>query len=225
VILLGTHIEEAHSKSPRSLNLVSDMKESVVYVWNHAGIFYLMFLLGATALLIRPYMDLAPGISVNMFGQGATGMAILLSSTGAGGLIAGLYLAQRGETRGLTRLVTGSFLVSAIFLILFTISGHIWLAAVALSLVGFFILLGGISSQTLIQSVVEPRVRARVMSLYIIISWGVPAIGALIMGWLADFVGLQITLAGGGVLTLLVWLIIFRQGPKLSTQLEAANES
>ena len=63
------------------------------------------------------------------------------------------------------------------------------------------------------------------MSLYIIISWGVPAIGALIMGWLADFVGLQITLAGGGVLTLLVWLIMFRQGPKLSTQLEAANES
>ncbi len=65
-------------------------------------------------------------------------------------------------------------------------------------------MIGGISSQTLIQSVVDPRVRARVMSLYIIISWGVPAIGALIMGWLANFSGLQITLAGGGVLGLLV---------------------
>jgi len=223
VILLDTKIEETRSKSPRSLNLIRDMKESVVYVWNHSGIFYLMLLLGATALLIRPYMDLAPGISVNMFGQGAPGMAILLSSTGAGGLIAGLYLAQRGETRGLTRLVTGSILASAILLLLFTISENIWLAAVALMLVGFLILLGGISSQTLIQNVVDPVVRARVMSLYIIISWGVPAIGALVMGWLAGYAGLQITLAGGGVLTILVWLIMFRRGPKLSFQLETAE--
>jgi MFS family permease len=224
-ILRRTHIEETNSKSTRPLNLVGDMKESVVYVWNHAGIFYLMLLLGATAFLIRPYIDLAPGISVEMFGQGALGMAILLSSTGAGGLIAGLYLAQRGETRGLTRLVSGSFLGAAIFLILFTISGHIWLAAAALVLVGFFILLGGISSQTLIQNVVDPRVRARVISLYIIISWGVPALGAMVMGWLAGFAGLQITLAGGGVLALFVWLIMVRQGPKLKAQLEATNYS
>lgn len=225
VILMRTRIEEPGSKSPGSLNIVSDMKESLVYVWNHSGIFFLMALLGATALLIRPYIDLAPGISVTMFGQGASGMAILLSSTGAGGFIAGLYLAQRGETQGLTRLVTGSFLGAAIFLTLFTISGHIWLAAASLSLVGFFILVGGISSQTLIQNVVDPRVRARVMSLYIIISWGVPAVGALIMGWLAEFAGLQIILAVGGILSVAVWLIMARRGPKLKAQLEAVREA
>ncbi len=132
-----THIEEVQSKPAGPLNLITDMKESVVYMWNHAGIFYLMALLGATALLIRPYVDLAPGISVKMFGQGAPGIAILLSSTGVGGLIAGLYLAQRGETQGLTRLVTGGFLGAAIFLLAFTMSGHIWLAAMALSLEDF----------------------------------------------------------------------------------------
>ncbi|MBT5181564.1 MAG: MFS transporter, partial [Rhodospirillaceae bacterium] len=84
LILLRTRIEETRSKSSGALNIVSDMKESLVYVWNHSGIFFLMLLLGATALLIRPYIDLAPGISVTMFGQGASGMAILLSSTGAG---------------------------------------------------------------------------------------------------------------------------------------------
>jgi MFS family permease len=118
-VLMRTRIEDTQAKSSGSFNLISDMKESIVYVWNHAGIYYLMVLLGATALLIRPYMDLAPGISAEMFGQGADGMAILLSSTGVGGLVAGLYLAQRGETRGLTRLVGGSFLGSGVFIILF----------------------------------------------------------------------------------------------------------
>ena len=125
----------------------------------------------------------------------------------------------------LSSIHSSSFLASAIFIILFTISGHIWLAAAALCLVGFFILLGGISSQTLIQNVVDPKVRARVMSLYIIISWGFPAIGAVIMGWLAAFFGLQMTLAGGGVLTVIVWAAMFRRGPKLASKLESTTEN
>ena len=36
--------------------------------------------------------------------------------------------------------------------------------------------------------------RARVMSLFVVISWGIPSLGSLTMGWIASIAGLQHTL-------------------------------
>ena len=81
-------------------------------------------------------------------------------------------------------------------------------------------LVGGVGSQTLIQNSVETDVRARVMSLFILISWGLPAFGALFAGWIADFSGLSITIAAGGVLTIVLWLWARPIAPKLQDDLE-----
>ncbi|MDT2084938.1 MAG: hypothetical protein RMX62_08660, partial [Planktomarina sp.] len=54
------------------------------------------------------------------------------------------------------------------------------------------------------------NLRGRVMSLWIMVSMGAAAIGALIMGGLADYIGLPIALglAGGiGSLVLVIFLI------------------
>ena len=40
-LLLRTRIDESQRGSLGSLNLIKDMKESIVYIWNHEGIFYL----------------------------------------------------------------------------------------------------------------------------------------------------------------------------------------
>ncbi len=63
----------------------------------------------------------------------------------------------------------------------------------------------GIGSQTLIQSSVDSAMRGRVMSLYTLIYRGMPALGAVVMGWLAEGFGLQATLGGGAVLCLIAW--------------------
>jgi hypothetical protein len=52
---------------------------------------------------------------------------------------------------------------------------------------------------------VEHRIRARVMSLFVVISWGIPAFGAVAMGWIASFVGIRPTLAAGGAISLALW--------------------
>ncbi|MDA0238661.1 MAG: MFS transporter [Proteobacteria bacterium] len=219
-IMMLTRTPELPPKETVRKNMVREMIDSVHYVHRDAGIYYLMLMLGLTALLIRPYIDLLAGVSDQMFGRGPDGLSILLAGTGLGGFAAGLYIAARGRTDGLTQLVTTSLLLQAIALVLFTIFGNIWFAAAALVCVGFYILVGGVGSQTLIQNAVDSGMRARVMSLFIIISWGIPALGALAMGWLADFIGLQITLGGGGVLAILAWLLIFRRGTKVADRLE-----
>jgi len=81
-------------------------------------------------------------------------------------------------------------------------------------------LMGGVASQTLIQNAVDSAMRARVMSLFVLISWGLPAFGALLMGWIAEFFGLQLTIGVGAALAALLWLWARRAGPRLAIDLE-----
>jgi len=200
--------------------LLHDMWQGCVYVWNHPGIRFLMTVLTAIGLLIRPFMELLPGFSAEVFGRGSEGFAMLLSSIGAGAMVASLWLAHRGRTEGLTRLVTWALAIQGVALTLFAMTDIIWLAIPCLLVVGFFMLTAGVGSQTLIQNVCESRVRSRVLSLFILLSWGLPAIGALVAGWLSEFFGLQLTIAVGAAATLVIWLWARRAGDRLAVALE-----
>ena len=98
-----------------------------------------------------------------------------------------------------------AFLVTAIALIVFAATQIFWVGVVAMVAVGFFLLAGGISSQALVQNVVEPEYRARVLSLYLAASFGLPSVGALVMGLVASETGLQITVGIGAILAVLIW--------------------
>lgn len=222
VVLIFLRINESGRDRKMSLELFGDMKHGLTYVWGHRGIRFLMLLLGFTGLLIRPFMELLPGFSEQVFNRGPEGMSILLSSIGLGAVFSGLWLAQRGETRGLTHLVTASLMICAVALLAFSVTGYLWLGAGFLFVLGCFMLLAGIGSQTLIQNVVEPSMRARVLALFVLISWGLPALGAVAMGWLAEFIGLQEVVGGGAILTLGVWLWARRVAPGMSAGLETS---
>jgi predicted MFS family arabinose efflux permease len=223
IIVLFIRVDESGRDRKLSLEVFVDIVTGVKYVLGDPGIRFLMILLGATGILIRPFMELLPGFAAQVFGRGPDGLAILMSSIGFGGLIAGLWLAHRGQTGGLTKLVTLSLLISGVSLALFTVTGYIWLAACFLVSVGFFMLLGGISSQTLMQNAVDSAMRARVMSLFVVISWGLPAFGALAEGWLASLVGLQPVVAAGALVAIVMWLWARPAGRRLAAELERAG--
>ena len=93
--------------------------------------------------------------------------------------------------------------------------------ALFLASIGFFMLLAGVGAQTLIQNAVPAEIRARVISLFILLSWGLPAIGALIMGWAATYFGLQATIAFGAALAVPVWFWARGAGKIFAPRLEA----
>jgi MFS family permease len=223
IILLFIRVDESSSNRKLSFDVFSDISIGVKYVLGDPGIRFLLTLLGVSGLLIRPFMELLPGFADQVFGRGPDGLAILMSSIGCGGLISGLWLAHRGRTQGLTGLVTLSLLISGISLALFAITGFIWLAACFALSVGFSMLLGGIASQTLLQNAAEPGMRARVISLFVVLSWGVPAFGALAEGWLASVIGLQPVVAAGAVLTIVIWIWARPAGRRFAAELERAH--
>jgi predicted MFS family arabinose efflux permease len=223
VVTFFIRAENAGGTGRISWELIEDMIQGVIYAWENVGIRFVMLMLMVVGLLIRPVMEFAPAFSAEVFGRGPEGYAMLLSSIGAGALVAALWLARRGRTGGLVRLVVGSLVAQGIALVLFSFTSNIYVGAGFLVCMGFFMLIGGVGSQTLIQNAVHATMRARAVSLFILISWGLPAIGALVMGWSASHFGLQHSVTVGASLTIIIWLTVLRPAKRLAPALEAAG--
>lgn len=231
MMIIRVQEHERDGQKALSLALIRDIWQGMQYGFTHPGICFLLIMLGVTGLLIRPVIELMPGFAAQVFHRGPDGLAILMSSLGFGAMVSGLWLAQRGRTAGLTALVTTSLLMQGVGLLLFTVIDvtgldtriGIWIGGFFLGVVGFYMLAAGVGSQTLMQNAVESRMRARVMSLFIVISWGVPALGALAAGWIADSIGLPLTIGAGAAATIGVWLWAHRRQHGVRDRLESAE--
>jgi MFS family permease len=68
---------------------------------------------------------------------------------------------------------------------------------------------------TIIQTIVEDRMRGRVMGLFTVSFMGMFPLGSLAAGAVADRIGPQHTLAAGGVACVLVAIWLWRRLPEL----------
>ena len=161
------------------------------YAFSHPAIAPLLWLLVAVSVFTRPALELLPGFADAVFGQGPGGLAVLTSSAGLGALFAGMWLAQRGSAAGFSTIASGAVALAGMGVVVFTTTSTLWAAAPALLATGFAITTMGITSQTLIQQGVDGHMRGRVLSIWGLILRGVPALGALGMGWVSDFTGLR----------------------------------
>jgi MFS family permease len=223
VVLLTIRIDDSRRERQPSEGIVADIVAAVRYAFRDPGIRFLMIILAVTGLMVRPYIDLLPGFAAQVFASGPEGFATLMSSIGAGATLCGLWLAQRGQTEGLTRLVTIHLLAMSGALVVFTLMDQLWIGAACLAVCGFWMLCGSIGCQTLLQNATRSEVRARIMSLFVVISWGLPAIGALAMGWIASFFGLQWTVGVAAAIALLVWLWARRESGAVAAELERTS--
>ncbi len=225
LLLRTIELAETATNKEISLDLFVDIWRGMRYVYGHPGIRYLMALSVTFSLFMRPIMELMAGVSGKVFDAGPAGLSLLLAAIGTGALLASLWLARRGEMAGLTRLVTLSVLSAGLALILSMSSDSIWVAFAFLVIVGASMLIANVGAQSLIQNAVDSDVRARVLSLFIVFAHGLPAVGAVIAGWIADHAGLPATIACGGLIMVLIWIWARPRGEKLAPGLERAQET
>jgi MFS family permease len=205
-VLRTIHIDDKSTTQRTSNGLLRDIKAGVSYAWGHKGIRFVMTLLAATSFLIRPVVDLMPAVSAQLFSGGPTGLALLLAAIGVGAVTASLWLARRGDTKGLTSLLVLSTSASGIALATAMQFSNIYAGAAVLCVMGFFMLIGNVAAQSLVQNSVEQEFRARVSSLFIIFAYGLPAVGAVIQGWIATHIGLNVAIGTGAAMMIAAWL-------------------
>jgi len=161
-----------------------------------------LLLISAVSLSIQPYQSLAPYFARDVFHGGSETLGYLIGADGFGAVSGMVYLAMRPSIRGLLTLIPFTGGAAGLALIVFTYTSSLWLALPMLFLVGMGTMLSAASTNTVLQTIVEDRMRARVMSIYMMSFLGVTPIGALLAGMLAESIGPPATLALGGIIAL-----------------------
>ena len=210
--ILGTRMRDREPEEGNSTNLVKDVLDGLRYTLAHDATRLVLVLSFCVALFARPYVDLLPGYALAVFDRGTDGVGTMFAASGIGALCFSVYMALRGRTEGLTKLLIVSSAVGSLALLFYTVSPYFWLAGIFMAFVGGGLVVVGIASQSLIQHATSNEFQARVISVYFALTFGVLAIGVLVMGWIAEFAGFRVSFACGAALSLLIVLVI---GPGL----------
>ena len=195
--------------------------EGIRYILGHDGIRMQLALLILTSICAKPLTDLFPGFAAGVFHRGSTGLAWLLSLHGAGAMLGAVWLSARSELKGLTRITLANILLMGIGLVLFCATTQFWIACPLAALLGFAFIVQSVSNQTLIQSAVHSSVRGRVLSVYGMISQGVPSLGTFTIGAAAAHWQLRLPVAIGGALCVALWAWSWRLRVPMAQSLEA----
>src|ERR1051325_4260974 len=181
----------------------------------------LMLLLGLVSFTAMPYAVLMAVFAAQILHGGAKALGLLMGCSGAGALVGALTLAMRKTLKGLSVWVAVSCAGFGTALLLFSFSRSMWLSCALLVPAGFCMMIQMASSNTLIQSMVPDRLRGRVMSVYAMTFMGMAPLGALLAGSVAHNIGAPLTVAIGGVVSV-VGAFIF--GMRLPVHRPVARE-
>lgn len=225
IALSFVHLSESEQASGATGRLWTDLVAGLRYTTSHFVIATVLILLIAGNVGARPLIELLPGFAAKVFQGDATVLALFTSSVGGGAIIASLWLGGHPGGGGLVRILMASLMLSALAGALFAMTDSLWFAVPLLIAIGFGMASTGVAAQTLIQLSVDSSMRGRVLGIYGLLFRGGPAVGALLMGWASDYVGLQLPIFIGAALVLAVWLWARRRQARMIDGFEGRTSS
>lgn len=183
------------------------LKEGFDYTISHHDIRLFLLLVAAVSFLVAPYVVMMPLYARTVLAGDARTFGLLVSSAGAGSLLASVFLASRATIEGLGARVTFAAILAGSALALFAVNSEPILAYAILTVLGFSVVLVAAGSNTLLQSWVRDDMRGRVMAIFSMAFLGVAPLGSLAMGGLTHTLGVRPTLFLFGVLTIAAGLM------------------
>ncbi|MBX9903897.1 MAG: MFS transporter [Burkholderiales bacterium] len=195
------------------------LTEGARYAWDLIPARWLLPMVATISFMITPYQTLMPIFAVEVYGGGAGMLGFLIGAAGCGGVVGMLALASRRDVRGLTRWITAASLASGLGMLVFSLSSWLPLSLVALAFIGFGIVVNGMSVSTMLQTIVDDRMRGRIMGIFSMAFLGMYPLGSLAGGALAEVIGAPATLAIGGGFCTIAALLLWRRMPALRAHL------
>ncbi|MFO7696677.1 MAG: MFS transporter [Anaerolineae bacterium] len=184
-----------------------DMRGAVSYLRGQPLLLLVLVLGVARVFLVMPYMSLLPAFARDNLGLDASGLGLLQSIQGLGGLIASLVASNLGELRGKGRLLARSAAVMGLFLVLLVTVRWLPMAYISLLLIGGLGNLYMVLSSTLLLSHSEVAFRGRIMSISMM-EWGLMPLGTIPSGALADRVGVPWVVGVQGLVVMIVFGLV-----------------
>ena len=183
--------------------MVQQLREGWVYVAESVPIRSILLLFALISLMGWPFMVLMPIFAAQVLHGGPHTLGFLMGAVGVGSLVSALMLEMRRSVRGLLKVIPIGAGVFGVGLVAFGFSNNQWLSMVMMLVTGFGMMQGVTTSNTILQTLVDEKMRGRVMSYYTMAFVGMAPFGSLLAGALAHAIGAPHTVIVSGVACIL----------------------
>jgi len=174
---------------------LDDLVKGFSFAYRSEFIFLMLLMTLINSQVGRALLELLPALSGTFTEGQPEDLALLTACSGAGSIFGALFISrQKGDKQRLMLLIMFAMMGTAlaIFPILFT--PPIVILSSLVCLISLLMTVVGAGSQILIQLSTHDAIRGRVMSIWIMIALGGPAVGAFLMGSVAEFIGFNLML-------------------------------
>lgn len=207
---------------------IRDLREGAAYAWSLHPVRLLLGLIALASLASGAYSVLLPVFAKDVYHGGDVNgpriLGMLFGAVGIGALISATMLARRASVVGLGKWIVMASAVFGTSLILFGLSSSEWVGLPLLVGIGFGAMLHMGSTNTLLQTFVDDRMRGRVMAFYVMAFIGTMPIGSLVSGAVSSHFGPGRTLFVAGLITLCGSLWFYRSLPEFRRALRPIYE-
>lgn len=201
-------------------SIFGDLLSGLNYSWKNLHIRYLLIMVIVTSFIGLPYQVFMPVFAREVLGGDAQTLGFLTGAIGAGALTGAFYLASLNSLRSIPRIVFIAAIMFAVGLSTFSLSGQLWLSLLILVVAGFGMVVEFAASNTLLQTLVDDKMRGRVVALYSMSFMGITPLGSLALGSVAETAGVQHTLFVAGILCIFAALLFLRKIPLIKEAIQ-----
>jgi MFS family permease len=197
--LLAMRLAAESARRGRRTSAIEELREGVRYVSGFAPARTVLLLLALVSTMGMPYMVLMPAVASGVLHGGPHTLGFLMTASGVGALAGAMYLAARPSVLGLGRAIAIATATFGVGLAAFALSHTLWLSLALLPIAGGGFMVQTASTNTILQTIVDERLRGRVMAFYAMAFLGTAPIGSLVAGVVASRIGVQMTILLGGL--------------------------
>ncbi|HZX15495.1 MAG TPA: MFS transporter [Pseudomonas sp.] len=184
------------------------LSEGLRYALGNRQVRAMMLSVLAINVSASSYVVLLPVFAKDIFAGGATTLGWLWGAAGLGSLLSTVFLASRLAVDSLPRLILAASCATALALLVFAWSDLLALSLAAMAVIGFGITVSNVGTNIVLQSNAPEALRGRIVSLYTSTRFGFDALGGLLAGLLAGYLGAPPVMAGAGVALLLYCICV-----------------
>jgi MFS family permease len=186
-------------KAEVDTHLLEELRTGWKYVAGFAPVRALLLIVALVGLVGTPYATLMPVIASKVLHGGPHTLGILMTASGIGALAGTIYLASRHTVLGLGKVIVAGTAGLSLGLMAFSFSRTLWLSCLLMPIVGAGMMVQAASANTILQTVVDEKLRGRVMAFYSVAIMGIQPIGALLAGVIAERIGSEMTIFYGAI--------------------------
>ncbi|WP_220429193.1 MFS transporter [Tenuifilum thalassicum] len=195
-------------------SVLQELTEGIRYSFKNQAIRNLLLLISAIGFIGLPFQVFLPVFARDILRGDSQMLGFLTGALGAGALLGAFYLASRKGIKDLPKDILFASAIFSVGIFVFSLSNIPLISLAVIFFIGFGMIVQFAAVNTLLQHIVDEKMRGRVVALYGLSFMGITPIGSLLLGAISPSIGVQLTLSISGVLCV-VALVLFARKSKI----------